>query len=425
MQKSIPSKPARRLPTLFAGLFFAFAACGQSYSVLDLGTPSGYTNGVGNNSVAHAINNSGSVAGEWGQNSSSERAFLYAGNTNMDLGMLAGASFEAGYSVNASNMVAGEAESFVGGFYAYSYSNGSLADLTPRISGVTIPYSLAHAVNNGGVFVGESYVSSSAIHAVIFTGSQHVTDLGVLTGGNYSAAYGINNSNVIVGESTVGSGGTLAFVYSNGVMTSLGTLPGGNYSAAFAINDAGQIAGEASSSSGQTHAVLFENGVMTDLGTLGGTNSSAAAINQSGMIVGYAATAAGDSHAFLYNGSAMLDLNSLISRAECTNLTSASGINDFGQIAATGYTTNGEERAFLLTPVLQLASPAMQEGLNFQVTVRGVPGQKFILQGSTNLAYPSSWTPIETNTLVTGSTNWMDTDVSPPPYRFYRAQVAP
>lgn len=403
------------------GMGAALTAHGQSYSVRDLGLPTGFTNGPGANSVAHAINTWGSVAGEWGADSSSERGFLYASGTNIDLGMLAGASFEAAYSVNASNLVVGEGESFVGGFYAFLYTNGALVDLTPRTIGVTIPYSLAHGINDQGKIVGESYVTSSEIHAVIFTGNQQINDLSTLSGGTYSAAYGINNSNVIVGESTVTSGDTYAFVYSNSVMTSLGVLPGGNYSAAFAINDVGQIVGEASTSSGETHAFLFQNGVMNDLGTLGGTNSSAVAINHSGLVVGSATTSDGSSHAFLYNGSSMLDLNNLISPSVCTNLTAAAGINDAGQIAATGYTPTGDKHAFLLTPILKLASPVMLAGPKFEFTVQGVPGQAIILQGSTNL---TAWAPLATNTLIGGSTNWTDSGANTNLYRFYRAVIA-
>lgn len=423
MRRKTPS-PAGKL-WLLAILVscLGFAAPGQSYSTINLGTPEGFTNGAGANSVAHAISRYGAVAGEWGPDSSAERAFLWTDITNTDLGMLAGEQYEAAYSVNASNLVVGAAENFFGAFFAYVYTNGTLVDLSV-LGPQGYTYSIAHAINDQNWIVGESYTSSALnaqIHAVIFLGNG-VTDLGTLPGGNYSAAYGINNSNVIAGESTVTGGNTYAFVYSNNVMTSLGTLPGGNYSAAFAINDYGQIAGEASTSSGEVHAVLCQNGSMTDLGTFGGTNSSARAINKSGAVVGYALTATEESHAFLYEGGTLIDLNPLISATECTNLISADGINDAGQIAGTGYAPNGDKRAFLLTPVLKLTSPAMLAGPHFQFTVQGLPGQKFILQGSTNLA---GWIPLNTNTLVATTTNWMDTNAAATPCRFYRAEAVP
>ena len=181
-------------------------------------------------------------------------------------------------------------------------------------------------------------------------------------------------------------------------MTSLGTL-GGNYSAAFAINDAGQVAGESANSSGQTRAVLWQAGVMTGLGTLGGTNSSAAAINNAGLVVGYALTTNEDSHAFLFNGATMLDLNNLISHAICTNLVSANGINDAGQIATSGYMPDGVYHAFLLTPAIRFAVPVLPTNGQFQLTMQGVPGMRFAIQTSTNLTGWVSLTPTRSSPL--------------------------
>jgi probable HAF family extracellular repeat protein len=393
----------------------------QSYTVVDLGTPGGFTISSGTYSEAHGINQSGSVAGEWAPNASSQRAFLSAGGTNTDIGFPAGTQFAMAYALNAANAVVGEGYNFVGSTYAFLYTNGVMTDLTPVIPSVSFPYSIAHAVNDTGRVAGESFVSASAIHAVIFQGNHAISDLGVLTNGDYSAAFGINNSNVIVGESTVSSGGVYAFVYSNSTMTSLGSL-GGNYSAAFAINDAGQIAGESDNSSGETRAFLHQNGAMMDLGTLGGLNSSAAAINHAGLVVGYALTTNGDSHAFLFNGATMLDLNNLISHAVCTNLASANGINDAGQIAGSGYTPDGVLHAFVLTPVVTLAGPDILTNGQFQVTVQGLPGQQYVLQGSTNLL---NWTPLATNTLVAAWTNWADSGFSNDNHRFYRLLTLP
>lgn len=415
------------MPTSLALVIFGLCDClsapGQSYSTTNLGTPAGFTNTSNAYSLAHAINSSGAVAGEWAPDANSLRSFLYAGGTNADIGLPAGMQYDIAYALNSSNMVAGESEDIGGNVGAFVYSNGTMINLTlTEYHGFT--YSIAHGLNNAGKVVGESYYNgtvSSEIHAVIFLGGLQGTDLGTLTNGTYSAAYGINSSNVIVGESTVSDGNTYAFTYSNNLMTSVGTL-GGTYSAAFAINDAGQIVGEANTGSGATHAFLYKNSAMTDLGTLGGTASSAAAINSAGEVVGYALTAAGDSHAFLYTGTTMLDLNTLISYADCTNLTSADGINDAGQIAATGYTPAGELRAFLLTPALSLANPTLLPSRQFQLAIQGVPGQKFVLKGSTNL---TAWVPLNTNTLVATTTNWVDAEAVTNAYRFYRAQALP
>lgn len=51
--------------------------------------------------------------------------------------------------------------------------------------------------------------------------------------------------------------------------------------------------------------VLAQQYTVTDLGTLGGNSSTATAINETGQIVGVSATAQGREHAFLWHNGAM------------------------------------------------------------------------------------------------------------------------
>ena len=138
-------------------------------------------------------------------------------------------------------------------------------------------------------------------------------------------------------------------------MTGLGTLPGYTSSGASAINDKGQIAGGVSSNNGVSgngwflsygEAFLYSDGVMTGLGVLNGdVTSGASAINNNGQLVGVSMDATLGSRPFLYTGKRMYDLNTLtVNSPEA--LTSASGINDSGQIAA-----NNSTGAYLLSPV--------------------------------------------------------------------------
>ena len=177
-----------------------------------------------------------------------------------------------------------------------------------------------------------------------------------IPGVTYGAATGINNVGQIAGWSASAEGAILhAFLYSNGNLNDIGVLPGGNASAANAINCKGQVVGISidSAAGGLGTAFTYSNGVVASLGTLPGAQASAAlAINCAGQIVGSSGDTTGSqNHAFLYENGTMYDLNSLVSLG--TVLTTAPGINDHGQIIATG--ANGH--SYLLTPSNPSACP--------------------------------------------------------------------
>jgi probable HAF family extracellular repeat protein len=223
-------------------------------------------------------------------------------------------------------------------------SNGKgLADLGSLGGG----YSGARGINDVGQVIGDSRTASGQDHAFI-TGPNGVdmTDLGTLNRlGDSSSASGINDAGQVVGNFFPGRESSLhAFITGpNGVgMTDLGTLIGveGYLMSASDINNAGRAVGESGRDSGSSQAFITgPNGVgMTDLGTLGGDSSSALGTNDAGQVVGWSYTAAGDQHAFITgpNGVGMTDLNSLVSLPGGGVLTTATGINNNGQVPAVG-----------------------------------------------------------------------------------------
>lgn len=134
---------------------------------------------------------------------------------------------------------------------------------------------------------------------------------------------------------------------------------GGN---AKAINSLNMIVGATGSNSttGEfSHAYLYDYSAdsLLDLGTLnGGLTSSAADINESSQVVGTSwlvtqPTSLYDPtqyHAFLWENGGMIDLNTLIPADSGWILTSATAINDNGDIVGSGL-QNGQLHGFLLT----------------------------------------------------------------------------
>jgi probable HAF family extracellular repeat protein len=93
---------------------------------------------------------------------------------------------------------------------------------------------------------------------------------------------------------------------------------------------------------------LFDDGVMTDLGTLpGGDSSSATGINDRGQVVGFSNTASADTHAFLFENGAMVDLGTLPGGRSSR----AFGINNRGQVVGSSSSaTSPFNHAALWTP---------------------------------------------------------------------------
>jgi probable HAF family extracellular repeat protein len=198
----------------------------------------------------------------------------------------------------------------------------------------------ANAVNNKGVVVGTSRLSGSdKLQPFIWSEISGINWLGSLGGEGHCRD--ISNSGHAVGVSYAQDGHSHAFFWtdSTGMLDIGKLLPSETRSSsATAVNDLDKVVGVCQTNDRPTKAftwtaaggIEYLNSLVGEAGTYG--------INNSGIIVGYSdALAVGENwkiHAVVWRDSVVTDLNQLLSTKLDYKLTTAVGINDFGQIIA-------------------------------------------------------------------------------------------
>ena len=316
------------------------------YEIIDLGVFGG-----GDESRAFSINDLGQVVG-WSAAPpvGDQRAFLWENGVMQDLGALDKGRSEA-WSINNSGQIVGSLIGPHGKYYPFLWENNAMVQL-PGGEGYAL------SINDQSQAVGHSDSTNNGPCMWESGGISAINTFGFEGG----TAYGINDSGQVVGRAYAGAGSEHAFLWEDGIVTDLGTLPDYNdYSEATAINNLGQVVGYSVREEdfpifpfwrSYQHAFLWEGGAFTDLGTLGGDNSEARCINDNGRVVGWADTETSP-RAFVYSDGVMARLDSLLPEdSDWDYLLWAEGISNKGQIVGTGR-INGEDHAFLMTPVIE------------------------------------------------------------------------
>src|SRR6266540_2605107 len=259
-------------------------------------------------------------------------------------------------------------------------------------------YSVASAVNDNGIVVGQAEYPNGDAHAFLYGGALPLTDLMTL-GGSFSDATDVNSNKEVVGDAADSADHDQSFRWPGGGSLQLIPTLGGLGGFALAVNDGGVIVGDADTATGELHVYMYD-GSLTDvslflaplgatvsvvadinaskeivgqavlssfvharafrwtpghqaelLGTLpGGSEAGARAVNDNGQVVGNSNSGvAADFHAFLYTGGTRTDLNTLLLGGSPWLLDQANDINETGQIVGGGY-IGSEYHAYLLTP---------------------------------------------------------------------------
>ncbi len=335
-------------------LLFASGAFAQQYTVTDLGTLGG-TSFYGTQALA--INAAGHVVGWSPIPGGDPHPFLWTPDHGLqDLGTLPGASYCAATAINDIDHVVGHCTGGERGAFVWTPDNGMT-----RLDFAQSQGPIAAGINNQ-----EEILVNTSQGAFVVRG-------GAIQSLGFYWAWGINDAGQIVGEDVY------AVLWDEAGRHDLGTMDGFRRSHAYAISATGLIVGACDDDSNFPHATVWNGFGIENLGTLGSdfgrAQSVARAINGD-IIVGLstAANGGGAVHAVLYdhNGPGyFIDLNDLIPADSGWVLGAANGINANGQIVGSG-AMNGEQHAFLLTPVQSAASGGGGGGTG--ACVAGTPG---------------------------------------------------
>jgi probable HAF family extracellular repeat protein len=248
-----------------------------SYQIAVWNRITGFQNiGLNGTSGGTAINKSGDVVGAANHQTDLQtnlQAFLWKPTKGVQwLGSLGG-GLSAATGINSANGVVGFSYTPANMQHAFLWTQaGGMQDLMPTLT--SVGGGAAEAINSSSEVVGYYYPTSSGnTLGFTWTRAGGLQNLGVPG----TLAYAVNDAGMVVGQSLDANGNRHAFSWTQtGAASDLGTL-GGAASSALSINNHGWIVGTSLTTSGNglPHGFLWTpSGGMQDFVTLAGLSSS-------------------------------------------------------------------------------------------------------------------------------------------------------
>lgn len=329
------------------------------YRLTDLGTLGGKS------SYSIAVNAKGQVLGRSSRNQrdSGPAVFLYSGGRLIDVSAWTGRPFLWAFALNDSGRITGCTEDPEKADPAHNtpfklnrtpiICEGGKMTVLPKGGSES---ALPAAINNAGQIAMNILGGHPYQYRPYVCANGNLTLIGT-RGFAESTACAISSSgDVVLGATPPGTHMGHVVLYSKEETTDLGCM-GGYDAVPCGINREDEIVGWLKKPS-KSRAFLYSKGNVTVIDTLGGKENSANAINDSGDVVGWSdiAVAMGRNaplyHGFLYRHRKLYDLNSLVAGdAGGFTISLACSISSNGFIAGTGVAPDGNDHAFLLTPM--------------------------------------------------------------------------
>ncbi len=308
----------------------ACGATGFTYKTIKIAT-SQQTNPI-------AINDSGTVAGQWLDDNGSH-GFIYAGGkvTTFDVPK-AFTTYVTG--LNATGEIVGyylDASHNQHGFIRSAKGIYTTVDLPGSLQGTSL-----NAISNSGLAVGTGEDGAGYQEAFIYN-TKGVFKT-IIDNRLNPVPTAINNQGSVAGFNVPG-GTQSAFLYSKGALT---VLPTTKYvvSASFGMNKFNEVVGQAATGQNEVGLIYPGKGNVAYIRPKGSTESYNLGVNDSGVIVGVSYDVNFKSVGFTWTKGVFATL----SVPGGTNA-SANGINNAGQVIGTYFDAKAVGQAFLATPV--------------------------------------------------------------------------